>query len=305
MRFNNDIGRREFITYILLSVGILIFGLQKSTSPKSLLTIKTEKQKPVIDPPSSVKVTKGKSKTKPIVMLQNNKAVSIDTLNIQPFNPNSVDSSFLLDIGIGRRAIKNWQKYLSAGGRFKDFDDIKKVYGLTSSEVNRLQDKLIFPKQSNKPGKKNPKIYLNKDVIINVNTADTEEWEKLKGIGPAYAKRICKFRDKLGGFYTIEQVAQTYGLPDSVYRQIKPRLILNGKVKKILINKSNFDALKDHPYISFKSSKILLKYIRQNGPIKNYDQLKSSLAFKPDELERISPYISYDSNTIPQEGITE
>jgi competence ComEA-like helix-hairpin-helix protein len=68
---------------------------------------------------------------------------------------------------------------------------------------------------------------------VDINSADTTPFIALPGIGAKLAQRIIKFRDKLGGFYSIDQVAETFGLPDSTYQKIKPRLIIkNTTVKK-------------------------------------------------------------------------
>ena len=60
--------------------------------------------------------------------------------------------------------------------------------------------------------------------MVNINTADTSAFIALPGIGNKLALRIVNFRDKLGGFYSIDQIGETYGLPDSVFRKIKPIL---------------------------------------------------------------------------------
>ncbi|MDD2792032.1 MAG: helix-hairpin-helix domain-containing protein [Sediminibacterium sp.] len=60
--------------------------------------------------------------------------------------------------------------------------------------------------------------------VVEINTAGLAEWEALPGIGPVLAARIIKYRDKLGGFTRMEQVGQTYGITDSLYRALKPFL---------------------------------------------------------------------------------
>ncbi|HJV19115.1 MAG TPA: helix-hairpin-helix domain-containing protein [Sediminibacterium sp.] len=57
--------------------------------------------------------------------------------------------------------------------------------------------------------------------VININTAGPADWEALPGIGPVLAARIIKYRDKLGGFTRMEQVRQTYGISDSLYRALQ------------------------------------------------------------------------------------
>ena len=44
---------------------------------------------------------------------------------------------------------------------------------------------------------------------VDINTADTTAFISLPGIGSKLAARIVNFRDKLGGFYSIDQVGET------------------------------------------------------------------------------------------------
>jgi competence protein ComEA len=72
----------------------------------------------------------------------------------------------------------------------------------------------------------------------------------LPGIGSKLSQRIIAFRNKLGGFYSVEQVGETYRLPDSTFQKIKPKLILgNNNVKQININAASIDEMKAHPYL--------------------------------------------------------
>ena len=52
---------------------------------------------------------------------------------------------------------------------------------------------------------------------MDVNSADTTALIDLPGIGSKLALRIINFREKLGGFYAIEQLKETYGLPDPAF----------------------------------------------------------------------------------------
>src|SRR6185437_7375519 len=88
--------------------------------------------------------------------------------------------------------------------------------------------------------------------IIDVNLADTTALISLPGIGSKLAQRIIAFRNKLGGFYSIEQVGETYLLPDSTFQKIKPKLtIVGNNVKQININVASIDEMKAHPYLRY------------------------------------------------------
>lgn len=61
-------------------------------------------------------------------------------------------------------------------------------------------------------------------TTIDINTADTTAFIALPGIGSKLANRIVSFRSKLGGFNSVEQIREVYGLKDSVFQLIYPML---------------------------------------------------------------------------------
>ena len=116
---------------------------------------------------------------------------------------------------------------------------------------------------------------------------------KLYGIGKVFSKRIVKFRDKLGGFYDINQIAETYGLPDSTFQEIKPQLILSTDFSPLHINLLTEDQLAAHPYINWKQAKTLINYRFHHGAYKNVEDIKASMAFKDSTLVKVKPYLSF------------
>jgi competence ComEA-like helix-hairpin-helix protein len=127
---------------------------------------------------------------------------------------------------------------------------------------------------------------------LDINRASIAEWQQLKGIGPAFAKRIVAFRDKLGGFYTVGQVAETFGLPDSTFQQIKPQLVPSQIVNKIKINTVSLEVLMTHPYIKRNIAQIILNYRAQHGPFAAPEDLYRIHALSKEAATKIIPYIS-------------
>ena len=110
-------------------------------------------------------------------------------------------------------------------------------------------------------------IIPKKRLKIDINKADSATWESLNGIGPVLAARIVRFRDKLGGFYAISQVKETYGLPDSTFKKIQPYLQLNTVSLKIIdLNQADEQTLAQHPYIRYKLARLIVLYRSNNGP---------------------------------------
>jgi len=123
--------------------------------------------------------------------------------------------------------------------------------------------------------------------------ADTTAFISLPGIGSKLAARIINFRDKLGGFYSVEQVKETFGLPDSTYQKIKQYLNLeNPSVKKININTATVDELKAHPYIKYILANPIVAYRNEHGLFSKIEDVKKVMVVTEEVYSRIAPYLS-------------
>ena len=216
-------------------------------------------------------------------------------LSLFPFDPNKADSTTLQQLGLPTRVIKTLLKFRAKGGQFRKAEDLQKIYGLSTSKFEELKPYIQIPQKpiASKSSPK-PKPRTNKvNITIDINKATPSDWQKLYGIGPAFSKRIVKFRDKLGGFYSIEQVGQTYGLPDSTFQKIAPQLRLSPIFRKLAINTATIKELAQHPYINYKLAKILCNFRDQHGPFKDLADLSKVAAIEPQQLEQLGPYIDF------------
>lgn len=139
---------------------------------------------------------------------------------------------------------------------------------------------------------KNYKKYKPNYQKLDVNASDVIDWEALPGIGPYYAKLITNFRNKLGGFTSIEQVGETWRLPDSTFLLIKSRLVLSPVYQKIDINHASEETLKAHPYINWRQAAVLVNYRQEHGPFNSLEELRSVRAFEEPWIEKILPYLT-------------
>ena len=57
--------------------------------------------------------------------------------------------------------------------------------------------------------------------LININTADETELQKIRGVGPAIAKRIIDFREQNGKFQTIEDIKKVRGIGEKTFAKFK------------------------------------------------------------------------------------
>ena len=113
------------------------------------------------------------------------------------------------------------------------------------------------------------------------------------GIGSKLANRIITFREKLGGFYKVEQVAETFALPDSTFQKIKDKLIItNNEVKKLNINTAGLDELKIHPYIMYIIANAIVQYRNQHGNFSAISDIKKIMIITDDIYIKLSPYLT-------------
>lgn len=214
------------------------------------------------------------------------------------FDPNTATAADWQRLGLRDKTIATIQNYLSKGGRFYKPEDIGKIWGLHADEVQRLIPYVQIAAKENNYLPKNyeTKTYEKPErnyTVVDVSTADTSALIALPGIGSKLAQRIINFRDKLGGFYKTEQVAETFGLPDSTFNKIKSRLVLNNTaVKQFNINTATVDEMKAHPYIRYNIANAIVQYRNQHGNFSSVSDLKKIMMITDEVYNKVSPYLS-------------
>jgi DNA uptake protein ComE-like DNA-binding protein len=148
------------------------------------------------------------------------------------FDPNTLNKEGFKKLGLSDKIANTIINYRTKGGYFKTPGDIRKIYGLSKTDADRLVQYIKIASSKNSESEEKQQIRQPapyKQVAykpINVNTATAEEWKTLPGIGEVLGNRIVKFRAKLDGFKSIDDIRKTYGLSDSTFQVIRPYLIL-------------------------------------------------------------------------------
>lgn len=226
------------------------------------------------------------------------------------FNPNIITKDSLLLLGFNAKVASTLVNFRNKGGRFYKRADLMKVYGMDSLLYRKLYDSISIPRSITKRNKiakqknvvngvpvKDKKEILyspQKDIFtVELNSADTSALIQLRGVGSVYANRICKFRDYLGGFVTIEQLKEVYNFPEATYKKIKPFITLDSsKVTKININFAEINDLKKHPYCDYKLARKIINYRANNGQITCLTQLTTDSVITKSEFQKLSPYLT-------------
>ena len=132
-----------------------------------------------------------------------------------------------------------------------------------------------------------------KQQAIDINTADSTAWVALNGIGPGFAKRIMTYREKLGGFYQVDQLKEVYGLDSLWVNENKALLKVGAGIYRFLeINKLEWKDFK-HPYLPYGQAKVVLAYRKQHGVLKDFEALEKIQLLDLVAWRRLRPYLSF------------
>ena len=132
-------------------------------------------------------------------------------------------------------------------------------------------------------------------VTVELNSADTLDLQQLYGIGPAFARRIVKYRQLLGGFVNKEQLLEVYGMDEERYNGFVGQVTVDSTlVNKIAINSVSLDDLKRHPYIDYYQAKALVQFRDRMGPYHELRDLLKVNLVDSELLTKIQGYIQFN-----------
>jgi len=205
------------------------------------------------------------------------------------FNPNNLPLSSWIKLGLTGHQAQVIKNYEEKGGRFFTKGDVQKMYTISPAEYKRLEPYINLPD--------GPAYHINKakpGEVIEINTADSARLTMIRGIGPAFARRIVHYRERVGGFYSKEQLKEVYGINLEKYNQIKEGVAVDSKhIIKVDINTATFNELRRFPYLSFKQMDAIVAYRDEHGNYNALTDLKNIAILNDGILRKIGPYLVF------------
>lgn len=209
------------------------------------------------------------------------------SLNPFPFDPNKITYDEGIQMGLHESVISAIINFRQKGGRFTSENDFKKIYTLSAEEFNILQPYIQISKDTI--------LFIAKkaNVLVELNSADSLDLQQLTGIGSSFSRRIIKYRDLLGGFYSKEQLREVYGMDSTRYNGIKENISIDpGKIRKININTVTIKEFTKHPYIEFYVAKSILNYRNEIGTFTDLNQIRDARLIYNELFIKLEPYMT-------------
>lgn len=262
--------------------------------------------------PMPVQTSYGRKPAKPFAVPERR----VETFS---FDPNTADSTTLLRLGLTPAMVRGIYKYRAMGYVYSFPEDFSRVPGMTRGMWNRLAPMITIapefqpmePIERPHPSKssgttaapldtvetppaaqpvavRRPKLHVGQ--TIDVNTADTTLLKQVPGIGSYYAAQVVRYRERLGGFAGVEQVAEVKGFPAEALDFLTASQV---PLRKFSINKISRRALLSHPYMSVEQARSVWEYRCNEGSLHGESDLLLLPGFRPSDVERLLPYLDF------------
>jgi len=222
------------------------------------------------------------------------------------FDPNTVSDTLMVSLGLSDKQRHQIINYRNKGGIFRNLDAFRQIYAIDPATFARLKDYVYISSEFSNPSASEIKSTQQKNDFapkpiktesrakLDINLANAEALEGLKGVGKVLSGRIVAYREQLGGFVSVNQLTEVYGIKPEMYEVIAPQCELGPtKVKKLNLNLLSAKELEEHPYIGRERAKAIAKERTFNGPFKNINQWAERLHYDAPYTERLSRYISF------------
>lgn len=239
------------------------------------------------------------------------------------FDPNTADSLTLIELGLKPWQVRNMMKYRAKGGRYRQPDDLRKLYGMTDSTFAALRpyiridstawvarrDSLRLLRHERDSLRhvadslRRDSIFtargyrVKKDTIIELNNTDTAALQYIRGIGPTVARHIVRYGQQLGGYISPEQIREIQALRDYKvpFDSVIPHLTAErDSVTRMRVNYIGVERMQRHPYLSFTQAKAIYELRRNKFYLKSIDELRSLPCLTEEDIKRLEPYLSFE-----------
>ena len=217
------------------------------------------------------------------------------------YNPNFISDFKAYKLGMTLPQINRLHAFRQQGKFANSPKEFQAVTGISDSLLNAIAPNFKFPDWVNNPRsssypKSKWKEFPKKETlkILDINQATKEDLIKVSGIGDAISDRILKQKDIFGGFVSMDQMTDIWGLTPEVIAELNKYFIVESlpKIQKININTASIKELGQFYYFRYPISKNIVTYRSMNGDVK-FEDLANIKGFPVDKLKIIALYLEF------------
>jgi DNA uptake protein ComE-like DNA-binding protein len=224
-------------------------------------------------------------------------------VKIYPFNPNFITDYKGYKLGMSVKEIdrllvfRKENKYVNSASEFQRVTQVSDSLLLTMSPFFKFPGWVGVKKSYKQNSFFRNVVFFKKEKIglVDINLATQEDLVKVFGIGEVIALRILKQKETLGGFVSMEQMKDVWGLSPEVVQNLNARfnVFKQPHIKKIPINTASLKEISQFPYFKYSLAKEIVMYRSMYGDIKDVDDLIKIRGFPVEKYNIIALYLEF------------
>lgn len=130
---------------------------------------------------------------------------------------------------------------------------------------------------------------------IEINSADSATLVRIYGIGAKSAQAIVEYRERVGGFHSVWQIAEVNIVNEANFEKILQQIWCDScKIQKIDINFAVPEKLRDNPYISARTLRRIIKQRQLKGGWCSIEEMIEDNILTSGEAKSLAPYLRFD-----------
>ena len=247
---------------------------------------------------------------------------ALDSVKLCNFNPNNDDYNELRSSGVPKEVAVGIIRWRSYGKVYRVKEDLALVTSMTDSLYDVLEPYIVIadslaakpkiypskPKDKYQPRSVHQQEILprkssgdtlyktaekiSEKILLEINSADSVALVAVNGIGAKSAAEIVKYRDLLGGFYSVEQISEVKCVTEQNFAKILQQICCDScKIQKIDINFATPKVMIRHPYVSSRALRKIIKQRQLKGGWSRIEEMVEDEILSEDEAKRLAPYL--------------
>ena len=225
-------------------------------------------------------------------------------LKIFPFNPNYITDYKGAQLGMSLVEIDKLLAFRKTGKFINSRKEFQKVTTISDALLNSISPYFKFPnwvvernQNMQLSTSRDTRLFAKKSkyklTSTDINLAVKEDLKTINGIGEKLSERIIKYRSKLQGFSTRNQLYEVWGLDTEVVDKLLLvfKVINLPNIKKINVNTVSFRELLKNPYLDYELCKKIFEYKDEVAELQDISELKNIIGFPLDLYHRIVLYL--------------
>ena len=254
-----------------------------------------------IDFESAIKVTDKNKRWVVLPMVKDSVGFKGKTAYVMhPFNPNFITDFKGYKLGMSVEEIDRLLAYRKSNRYVNSPQEFQQVTQVSDSLLKTIEPYFKFPdwvmkRHQLKTYSKTTFVRAAAKAPLDINEASQEDLKKVYGIGDGLSVRILKEKEKLGGFVSMKQMDDVWGLSPEVIASLNKDFKVGNisMIRKFNVNQLNVKELMQFPYFKYPIAKAIVTFRSMNNGIKNTEDLSKISGFPMDKIEIIALYLEF------------